>query len=108
MIHTLSEENYLKVIFNLTAGGEKIKPTAIAEALNNNPASVIDMIRKLSEKELITYNKKTGASLTATGQRAAIGIVRKHRLWEVFLKDKLQYTWDEVHDIAEQLEHIHH
>jgi DtxR family Mn-dependent transcriptional regulator len=108
MVHTLSEENYLKVIFNLTAGGEKITPTAIAEALNNNPASVIDMIRKLSEKELITYNKKTGASLTLTGQKAAINIVRKHRLWEVFLKDKLQYTWDEVHDIAEQLEHIHH
>ena len=107
-MHTLSEENYLKAIFNLTSSGEKITPTAIAEALNNNPASVIDMIRKLTEKELIVYNKKAGASLTAAGQKAGISIVRKHRLWEVFLKEKLGYTWDEVHDIAEQLEHVHH
>lgn len=107
-MHTLSEENYLKVIFNLSASGDKITPTAIAEALNNNPASVIDMIRKLAEKELISYDKKSGAKLSSTGQKAAVNIVRKHRLWEVFLKEKLSYTWDEVHDIAEQLEHIQH
>jgi len=107
-MHTLSEENYLKVIFNLSASGDKITPTAIAEALSNNPASVIDMIRKLSEKDLISYDKKNGAKLTVSGQKAGVNIVRKHRLWEVFLKDKLQYTWDEVHDIAEQLEHIQH
>jgi len=107
-MHTLSEENYLKVIFNLSASGDKITPTAIAEALNNNPASVIDMIRKLAEKELISYDKKSGAKLSVTGQKAAINIVRKHRLWEVFLKEKLGYTWDEVHDVAEQLEHIQH
>lgn len=107
-MHTLSEENYLKVIFNLSASGDKITPTAIAEALSNNPASVIDMIRKLSEKDLISYNKKNGASLTSSGYKAGVNIVRKHRLWEVFLKNKLNYTWDEVHDIAEQLEHIQH
>lgn len=107
-MHTLSEENYLKVIFNLSASGDKITPTAIAEALSNNPASVIDMIRKLSEKDLISYDKKNGAKLTPSGQKAGVNIVRKHRLWEVFLKNKLNYAWDEVHDIAEQLEHIQH
>ena len=107
-MHSLSEENYLKAIFNLSADDSKVTPTAIAESLSNNPASVIDMIRKLTEKELIEYNKKTGASLTPNGRKAAIAIVRKHRLWEVFLKEKLGYTWDEVHDIAEQMEHIKH
>jgi DtxR family Mn-dependent transcriptional regulator len=107
-MHSLSEENYLKAIFNLSTDESKVTPTAIAEALSNNPASVIDMIRKLTEKELIEYNKKTGASLTPNGRKAAIAIVRKHRLWEVFLKEKLGYTWDEVHDIAEQMEHIKH
>ncbi len=107
-MHSLSEENYLKAIFNLAVEDGKVTPTAIAETLGNNPASVIDMLRKLSEKDLIAYHKKTGASLTAQGQKAAINIVRKHRLWEVFLKEKLGYTWDEVHDIAEQMEHIKH
>lgn len=107
-MHSLSEENYLKAVFNLASGGEKISVTAIADVLSNNPASVVDMIRKLTDKELITYNKKSGVSLTPSGEKTALAIVRKHRLWEVFLKDKLQYTWDEVHDIAEQLEHIHH
>ena len=107
-MHSLSEENYLKAIFNLAATGEKISITAIADSLNNNPASVVDMVRKLSEKGLIDYNKKSGASMTPTGEKTALSIVRKHRLWEVFLKEKLHYTWDEVHDIAEQLEHVHH
>jgi len=107
-VHTLSEENYLKAIFNLAATGVKITPTAIAEALNNNPASVVDMIRKLADKELIAYDKRSGVSLTAKGQKTGAMVVRKHRLWEVFLKEKLQYSWDEVHDIAEQLEHIQH
>jgi len=107
-MHSLSEENYLKAIFNLAAGGEKISVTAIADALSNNPASVVDMVRKLSEKELIDYNKKVGVKMTPFGEKTALSIVRKHRLWEVFLKEKLHYTWDEVHDIAEQLEHVHH
>jgi DtxR family Mn-dependent transcriptional regulator len=107
-MHSLSEENYLKAIFNLAMDDGKVTPTAIAEALSNNPASVIDMIRKLSEKELIEYNKRTGASLTKKGEKAAVAIVRKHRLWEVFLKEKLGYTWDEVHDVAEQMEHVQH
>lgn len=107
-MHTLSEENYLKAIYGLAGKGVKITPTAIAELLNNNPASVIDMIKKLTDKKLIQYDKVKGVRLLEKGQKTALQIVRKHRLWEVFLKEKLEYSWDEVHDVAEQLEHIHH
>lgn len=107
MKKTYSEENYLKAIYHLGKTAQKVSPKAIADALENNPASVIDMLKKLQEKELITYDKTQGAFLTTTGETAALDIIRKHRLWEVFLVDKLHYGWDEVHDIAEQLEHIH-
>ena len=108
-MHSLSEENYLKAIYNQTKeGAKKITPTSIAEELRNNPASVIDMLKKLGDKKLLTYDKVKGAKLTERGSKIAIDIVRKHRLWEVFLLEKLGYTWGEVHDIAEQLEHIHH
>lgn len=103
---SLSEENYLKAIYHLTQDGEKITPTAIAKALDNNPASVIDMLKKLTEKKLINYDKIKGAKLTAIGIKAAMDIVRRHRLWEVFLLEKLGYKWGEVHNIAEQLEHV--
>ncbi|AMR34438.1 hypothetical protein A0256_05410 [Mucilaginibacter sp. PAMC 26640] len=106
-MHTLSEENYLKCIYRLWQDrGEKITPTAIAESLGNNPASVVDMIRKLTDKQLIAYDKKKGVELTTQGQKDAVLIVRRHRLWEVFLLEKLGYHWDEIHDIAEELEHI--
>ncbi len=108
-MQTLSEENYLKRIYNLEKQGlKKITPTAIAEALSNNPASVVDMIKKLTEKQLLEYEKSKGVKLTDLGKDIAISVVRKHRLWEVFLLEKLGYGWDEVHDIAEQLEHVHH
>jgi DtxR family Mn-dependent transcriptional regulator len=108
-MQTLSEENYLKSIYNLEKQGlKKITPTAIAEALSNNPASVVDMIKKLTEKQLLEYEKAKGVKLTDLGKNVAISVVRKHRLWEVFLLEKLGYGWDEVHDIAEQLEHVHH
>src|SRR5450755_1149349 len=104
---TLFEENYLKAIYHLEKQGSgKVSATAIAEELDNNPASVVDMLKRLTEKKLIQYDKRKGAVLTANGQKIAVLIVRKHRLWEVFLHDKLGYSWDEVHDIAEQLEHI--
>lgn len=105
-MHSLSEENYLKAIYRLAQGGGKITPKGISDALNNNPASVVDMLRKLSEKGLIEYDKKKGARLTAPGLKDAISIVRRHRLWEVFLLEKLGYAWDEIHDIAEELEHV--
>ncbi len=109
-MQTLSEENYLKAIYNIghTSTTEKISLTAMAEALGNNPASVIDMVRKLADKKLISYDKTRGVKFTEKGRKAALLIVRKHRLWEVFLQEKLGYTWDEIHDIAEQLEHIQH
>ena len=106
-MHTLTEENYLKGIFKLSQDSlQKITPTAIAEELAVNAASVIDMLKKLSEKGLIDYNKKDGARLSNKGKALAINIVRKHRLWEVFLYDKLKFSWDEIHEMAEQLEHI--
>lgn len=105
-MHTLSEENYLKTIYQLSQKDDKITPTAIAESLGNNAASVVDMIRKLTEKDLIKYDKKNGVKLTEDGFKHAVLVVRKHRLWEVFLLDKLGYQWDQIHEIAEQLEHI--
>jgi len=108
-MQTFSEENYLKIIYNLDKQGiKKITPTAIAEALDNNPASVIDMLKKLGDKKLLAYEKTKGAKLTPNGKAVAISVIRKHRLWEVFLLEKLGYEWDQVHDIAEQLEHIHY
>ena len=106
---SLSEENYLKAIYLLSQKEDaKITLTAIAEELGVNAASVIDMVRKLVIKKWIRYNKSNGAELTEKGTRSALGIVRKHRLWEVFLSEKLGYSWDVVHEIAEQLEHIKH
>jgi DtxR family Mn-dependent transcriptional regulator len=106
-MNTLSEENYLKAILRLSQkSNEKITATAIAEALGNNAASVIDMIKKLTDKNLIEYDKKKGARLTPQGLKDSILIMRKHRLWEVFLLEKLGYHWDEIHEIAEELEHI--
>src|ERR1700749_4472375 len=108
-MQTLSEENYLKAVYHLDRQGlKKITPTAISEALNNNPASVVDMLKKLVEKKLLQYEKAKGVKLTEKGRSIAVMIVRKHRLWEVFLLDKLGYGWEEVHDVAEQLEHIQH
>jgi len=104
---TLSEENYLKAIYHLsdvTDGG--ISTNAIAERMNTKASSVTDMIKKLSEKGLVYYKRYKGSELTAEGKLVAANIIRKHRLWEVFLVEKLSFTWDEVHDVAEQLEHI--
>ena len=104
---TLSEENYLKTIYHIISASEgEVSTNAIAEKMETKASSVTDMLKKLAEKELVVYKKYQGVSLTEKGNLAAKMIVRKHRLWEVFLVDKLQFPWDEVHDIAEQLEHI--
>ena len=108
-MQTLSEENYLKAIYTLEKQGiRKITLTSISESLSNNPASVVDMIKKLVEKDLLEYEKSKGVALTDKGRSIAVMIVRRHRLWEAFLLEKLGYGWDEVHDIAEQLEHVQH
>ena len=106
---TQTEENYLKAIYLLShRGTEKVSTSALASALGNSPASVIDMLRKLKTKKLIEYDKSRGAELNAISMVTALDTVRKHRLWELFLQEKLGYTWDEVHDLAEQLEHVQH
>lgn len=104
---TFSEENYLKAIYHLHVNfDEEISTNAIAEKMDTKASSVTDMLKKLAEKGLINYIKYQGVSLTNEGKLYAKMIVRKHRLWEVFLVDKLEFSWDEVHDVAEQLEHI--
>lgn len=104
---TFSEENYLKAIYHLTVvSNSEVSTNAIAEMMETKASSVTDMIKKLAEKDLVNYKKYQGVSLTEKGRLAAKMIVRKHRLWEVFLVEKLDFSWDEVHDIAEQLEHI--
>ena len=102
-----AEENYLKAILKLSGSPDgTVSTNAIAAQLETSAASVTDMLKKLSDKDLITYQRYKGASLTEQGQRTATNLVRKHRLWEVFLVQSLGMTWDEVHEIAEELEHI--
>ena len=102
-----TEENYLKAIFSLSAkNGSAVSTNDIASILNTKASSVTDMIKKLADKKLVDYKKYQGASLTNKGLKIAVSIVRNHRLWEVFLVEKLDFNWDEVHDLAEQLEHI--
>jgi DtxR family transcriptional regulator, Mn-dependent transcriptional regulator len=104
---SFTEENYLKAIYRLSEGGAKaVLTNAIAESMNTKAASVTDMVKKLSNKNLISYEKYYGVKITRQGKSAALLVVRKHRLWETFLVEKLSFNWDEVHDVAEQLEHI--
>jgi DtxR family Mn-dependent transcriptional regulator len=119
MTHSYTEENYLKAIYKLleqaqnSASGsaapvqaEEVTTNAIAAKMQTKAASVTDMLKKLAEKKLIHYRKYQGVTLTESGRKVAVHIIRKHRLWEVFLVKKLDFRWDEVHDMAEQLEHI--
>lgn len=104
---TLSEEDHIKAIYHLSRGEQsKVSTNAIAEQLRTKPSSVTDMVKKLSEKGLVNHRRYKGVSLTELGTKKALSIVRKHRLWEVFLVEKLDFAWDEVHEVAEQLEHI--
>ncbi|WP_434036763.1 metal-dependent transcriptional regulator [Formosa sp. 4Alg 33] len=104
---TPSEENYLKVIFHLQQDVDKgVSTSSISERLNTKSASVTEMVKKLSEKKLVNYQKYYGVHLTESGLVHALSIIRKHRLWECFLVERLNFNWDEVHDVAEQLEHI--
>jgi|SRR5690554_1615800 len=104
---TLSEENYLKAIYHLEKQYKEGVPTnAIAEEMETKASSVTDMIKKLSGKKVLTHKKYQGARLTEKGLLHAKAVIRKHRLWESFLVEKLNFKWDEVHEVAEQLEHI--
>ncbi len=101
------EENYLKYIYQLgeTQNGI-VKTNDLAYKLEHSAASVTDMLKRLSDKKLVSYKKYYGVSLTKIGQQIAIQVMRKHRLWETFLAKNLKFTWDKIHEIAEQLEHI--
>lgn len=104
---SFSEENYLKAIFHLERtykGG--VSTNALAGEMETKASSVSDMVKKLAEKKLVDYRKYQGVRLSPKGRKTAMEIIRKHRLWEVFLVEKLNFSWDEVHDVAEQLEHI--
>ena len=104
---TRTEENYLKTIFSVFMQTQNnVSTNEIANLLDTSPASVTEMIKKLQEKNLVIYEKYNGVRLSNEGETKAITIIRKHRLWETFLVRKLDFSWSEVHDIAEQLEHI--
>ncbi len=107
MTTSFTEENYLKAIYHLnTDVHNTVSTNAISESLQTKAASVTDMLKKLAEKGFINYEKYQGVTLTQAGRLKAITIIRKHRLWEYFLVEKLNFKWDEVHDLAEELEHI--
>jgi len=103
---SVAEENYIKSIYKLQEGDVAVSTNAIAYELDTKPASVTDMAKKLKEKKLIDYEKYQGITLSPEGRKAALQIVRRHRLWECFLVDKLAFSWEEVHELAEELEHV--
>lgn len=105
-MNTLAEENYLKSIYHLSLNTGNVSTNQIAASLNTKAASVSDMLKKLADKALVNYAKYQGVTLTPTGEKIAVNIVRKHRLWEYFLVEKLNFKWDEVHEMAEEMEHI--
>ncbi|GGF39161.1 metal-dependent transcriptional regulator [Echinicola rosea] len=104
---TYAEENYLKAIYHLSDDGKhNVSTNDLSKEMKTKPASVSDMLRRLSDKAVINYRKYYGVTITEEGKKSALQIIRKHRLWEVFLVEKLMFSWDEVHEVAEELEHI--
>lgn len=102
-----TEENYLKSIYHLSeGGGQDVSTNAIADDLHTKAASVTDMMKKLAAKKVVIYKKYKGVNVSVEGKIAALRVIRKHRLWEAFLVEKMKFNWDEVHEVAEQLEHI--
>lgn len=105
-MNTFTEENYLKTIYHCSLKSESAGTNQLAAATNTRAASVTDMLKKLADKKLINYTRYQGVTLTHEGEKIALEIIRKHRLWEYFLVEKLNFKWDEVHEMAEELEHI--
>lgn len=101
-----SEENYIKTIFHLQEEEKNVTTNGLAAVLNTRPASITDMMKKLKQKKLVHYQPYRGFRLTTGGNRYALSIIRRHRLWEFFLFEKLKFSWDEVHSVAEELEHV--
>ena len=104
--YSASEENYIKAIFHLQAEDGNVTTNELAARINTKPASVTDMMKKLKTRKLVNYQPYKGFRLTPDGRKVALGIIRRHRLWEYFLAEKLKFKWDEVHEVAEQLEHV--
>ncbi len=103
---TVTEENYIKAIYHLQQNDGNVTTNEVADMLHTKAASVTDMLKKLNAKNILNYEKYQGFTLSGDGKKVALTIVRKHRLWEYFLVEKLQFGWDEVHEVAEELEHI--
>ncbi|MBU2926890.1 metal-dependent transcriptional regulator [Winogradskyella psychrotolerans] len=104
---TLAEENYLKAIYHLEQQFPKgVSTNALAEEMKTKASSATDMVKKLAEKDMLTHIPYQGATLSEAGRGYAVKVIRRHRLWEVFLVEKLNFSWDEVHEVAEHLEHI--
>ncbi|MBP9099154.1 MAG: metal-dependent transcriptional regulator [Ferruginibacter sp.] len=106
MTHTITEENYIKAIYLLQLTTDKVSTSLLSAEMNTKPASVTDMLKKLRAKRIVHYQRYKGFSLTESGNKKALSVIRKHRLWEYFLVNKLGFEWDEVHKVAEELEHI--
>jgi DtxR family Mn-dependent transcriptional regulator len=106
MNYSQSEENYIKSIYHLKGDQHNVTTNELAEELKTRPASVTDMLKKLKSKKILHYEKYQGFRLSAEGKKVALTIIRRHRLWEYFLSEKLKFTWDEVHEVAEELEHV--
>lgn len=106
MKYTVSEENYIKAIYHLQQEAERVNTMLLASTLETKPASITDMLKKLKTKRLLDYKPYYGFKLSAEGNRVALGIIRRHRLWEFFLAEKLKFNWEEVHEMAEDLEHV--
>ena len=103
---TVTEENYIKAIYHLQQNDSNVTTNEVADLLHTKASSVTDMLKKLNTKNILNYEKYQGFTLSDNGKKIALTIVRKHRLWEYFLVEKLQFGWDEVHEVAEELEHI--
>ena len=106
MNHSFTEENYIKAIYQLTISKSSASTNDIAKSLETKASSVTDMLKKLKEKKLVNYEKYKGVKLTKPGIKLALMLIRKHRLWETFLVEKLNFDWHEIHEMAEELEHI--
>lgn len=106
MKYSSSKENYLKAIFHLQEEEGVVTTNALAKELQTRAASVTDMLKKLKTQKLLLYEKYQGFKLSNEGKKVALQIIRKHRLWEYFLVEKLHFGWEEVHEMAEELEHI--
>lgn len=104
--YSVSEENHIKAIFHLQQDQETVTTNELAKELQTKPASITDMMKKLKAKKLVNYQRYKGFRLTEQGNKVALTIIRRHRLWEYFLSEKLKFNWDEVHEVAEVLEHV--